>query len=663
MNEDTKQIFNAEQIPDSMFNNMVKRRRAEASGHWNKDKKLDSVRSENVREYLGKYVEDQLVDDRYQEIYVDNRQFTSVRTIVPFLTARVTASEVTPAGGDDLSIQFAKDFEEALQKHAEKQMARAKIRLAVQDVLKGKRVGILKWRYNAALDTVVLDYVKPESVVIGKRSGLFEEPDYLGHTLERSIGDLITQFPDKADKIRELFAVQKGVPSQLERIVDINEDWLWVDLDGKKELVVGWNYQNFTFGKTKDPNWNENGKNLIDQPMIPYVFFNFLNDGTGYIDETSYLEQAKWLQRNYNKRGQTIAENAKYGGIGVPIFAKGSIPQKDVAKIRFSPIHRILLDAPDVSKAFTTWQSQNLPQFIVEDKYDDRNSIDNIWGTPNIFRGEQSKNNTLGQDVLIRDQAEGRLGDPVDCIDDSMTRFYLLEGQMMYRYFTDQKFYNYLGNDGKFVSIVVSRKEIAKNLGISISVKASTSLPIDRAQKRKMIFELLKLNRVGTLTAYKELGIFDDPEEAFKQFITEQADPQSALGDVDKRVFDREANQDLQLVIAGKIPDEREDLSEEYLNHLNEYLLTDKYKMLKPEQQARVSQYIDAVIQKSDRKAAKLSMQPAPNAMGGMAGGQPIPPQVQALMQQQGGQPGQPPQTPPQAPPMAGAMPNVPPVV
>jgi hypothetical protein len=634
-------------IDDPSWQNMVKRRYEEAEGHWNK-MGLKSIRAQNIKQYLGTYLDEQVVDERYEDTYSDNRQFTAVRTILPFLTARVTAAQVTPANGDDLSIQFAHDFEEVLQKHAEKQKARAKIRLAVQDVLKGQRVGILKWRFDSALNDVKLEYIKPNTITVGKRASMFEEPDFIRHEIERSVYELVRMFPDKKDIIYELFNIEKGVPSQLEKIHIINEDWLWVDTGKEKKLIVGFSYKEQCFGKIEDPNWDISGKNIIERPMMPFVFYNFFNDGSGYIDETSSIEQAKHLQKNYNKRGQTIAENAKYGGTGVPIFAKGSITQKDVAKIRFSPIQRVLLDTTDINKAFTTWQSSPLPQYIVEDKYDERNSIDNIWGTPNVFRGEQSDNNTLGQDVLIRNQAEGRLSDPVDAIDDAMDRFFQLEAQMFYMYFDENKFYNYLGEDGKFVELVVNKPDIAKNIGISISVKSGTSLPIDRAQKRQTVVKLLELNRVSTLVAYKELGLFDDPEDAYKQFLLEQVQPEASLQEVDKQVFDRAANQDLQLVIGGKEPQEREDISEEYVAYLNEWLLTDKYKMLqdkKPDAAAKVSVFIDSVIDKASRKADKLQMQPDQTQTN-------VPPEVAALMDglQPGAEGEQQPVPPPELP-------------
>lgn len=605
-------VFNVNQMTDEVFGSMVKRRYEEASGHWRAKYNLETTRKSNNKNYLAKYIDEQLIDERYEEVYVDNRQFVAVRTLLPFLTGRVTAPEVTAANGDDDSQQFAEDFEEALQRHADKQMARAKIRLAVQDVLRGERAGYLKWRYDRALDTVVLDHVPAESVTVGKRAKLFEEFDYVRFTLERSVGDLVRMFPDKEKKILELFGVKRGVPSQLEQLKKIEEDWIWADIGGESQLIVGWSYQNFVFGKMTDPNWDEGGDNLTERSMIPLISFNFLNDGSGWIDQTSFIEQAKYSQSNYNKRGQVIAESAKYGGTGVPIFAKGAITQKDVSKIRFSPIQRVLLDAPDVNKAFTTWQAANMPAFIIEDKRDLSTSIDNIWGIPDVLRGEQTDSRTLGQDLLVRDQSEGRQADPIDCIDDAMTRFYLIEAQLMYRYFDEKKFYNYKGNDGKFVSIVVSQADIRKNLGIEINVKAGTSLPIDRAQKRATIMELLKGNKVSTLVAYKELGIFDDPEEAFKQLIKEQVMPFSVLSDMDSAVKSREAEQDLQAVIAGEDPTDRDDITDDYIQHLTAYLLTNKYHMLEAKDSKaarRVDSFVQGVTNQAKLKLAKLQNQ------------------------------------------------------
>lgn len=601
-------------LGDTTLSNMIKRRSEAADGYWQSEYDLKRKREESNKLYLSKDLEEKLIDKRFQEVYSDNRLFTSIRTIVPFVTSRITQPQVIPVNDDDLSIQFAHDFETILSEHANDQVGRDKVKLAVQDLMRGQRIGILKWRYDSFTKDCVLEHLDPKSVVVDHKARLHEESRFTRHTYERSIGDLIKQFPDKKEKIFELFSIEKGTPSQLEKIVEIDENWLWVDIEDKRQLIVVWCYQNFVLGKSKDPNWREGKENILDRPMAPFIFFNLINDGSSLIDQSSLIEMAQHSQDNYNKRGQVIAENAKYGGIGVPIFAKGAIEAKDVAKVRFSPIQRVLLDTQDVGKAFTTWQSNNLPQFIVEDKYDERNNIDNTFGTPNIFRGEQSDNNTLGQDIIIRDQAEGRQAELVDCIDNAMERFYKLEAQFIYRYFDEEKYYKYLGDDGQFEQAVISQKKIADNLGIKIRIKAGTSIPVDRAQTRATAMELAKYNKIGTLQLYKDLA-FADPEKAFKQYLQEQIDPTSLLEEVDKIIFDRQAEADIAVVMSGKIPTERDDISDNYLNYLNEWMLTDKFKKLDEKTKAQVSMFVDAILAKAQRKLAKMSMQVSQDPM------------------------------------------------
>lgn len=639
-----KPVFNVDQIDDGVFVNMANRRANEAETHWNKEYRLSTIRDDNRKLYLASYIEEQIIDERYQEIYSDNRIFVDARVLLPFLTGRLTAPEVTPANNDDSSVQFARDFEDAMWRHADKQMGRGKTRLAIQDLLAGQRVGVLKWRYNATVDNVCLEYIAPKNIIIGKRSKLYEEPDFVRHTQERAIGDLVRQFPKKEKQILDLFGVTRGVPSQLERLVMVNEDWLWTEVNGEPTLIVGWSHSGTCFGKMTDPNFDEGGNNLLERPMMPFVFFNFLNDGSGYIDNTSFIEQSKYSQKNYNKRGQTIAESAKYGGTGVPIFAKGSIPQKDVSKIHFSPIQRVLLDTQDVTKAFTTWQSSPLQPYVIEDQKNLADSIDNIWGTPDVLKGEMTMNDTLGQDILNRDRAEGRHADPIDCIDYAMTRFYQLEAQLMYRYFDSKRFYNYIGDDGKFVSIIVSQAQLRQNLGIEINVKAGSSLPIDRAQRRATMLDLLKAGKVSTLLAYKELNLFERPEEAYQQLIKESLNPIATMNDLSDALKSREAEQDLQAVIAGEKPVDREDYDQNYLVHLTEWLNTNKYHMLEAKDAkaaARVRQFVQEVINIVKLKETKLNQQaPNENAMpplmphaSEVINYRDVPPDVQAQME------------------------------
>lgn len=654
-----------EQINDVKINDvtlagMVKRRAQNSKAHWESKYGLERLRKENTKLYDSSYLKDILIDERWEKIFGDNRLFVAVRTVASFLTTRLTQPEVTPSDDEPLALQFANDFENVLVKQADKVQARQKVKLCVQDLLSGQRIGIGKWVYNPAKDCLEFEHLSPDSVVVDHTVKQFEEPTFMQETQKRTVQKIITQFPDKKEDLFLKLNIQKGVPAQLEVEKEITENWLFIEKKGKQQLIICWMYQDLVLGKTSDPNWMKARPNLIDYPMMPYVFFNFINDGSGLIDNTSFIEQAQYSQKNYESLGQRIVEDAQYGGIGVPVFGKDAIDQGEASKVKFSPVQRIILDTNDVSKGFTTWQSGNMPSFIPDEKYDSRNNIDNIFGTPNIFRGEQSKNQTLGQDIIVRDQAEGRQSELIDAIDVGMTRFYQLEGQFIYRYFDEDKYYRYLGDDGKFVKLIISQERIAKYADIGINVKSGTNIPIDRAQRRATVIKIA--DRIPTLTLYKELGI-EDPEETYKLYLLEQADPKAALEDVDKQIFDREAEEHLIMVIGGELPEEPDDLSETYINYLTEYLLTDKFSLLQqddPDAAARVSEFIDMVLIKAKRKAAKLSMQTE------IPMGTQLPPdQMSEEQLAQGAQPNQPPQAPPQPPsPVEQAQPpmGVPPV-
>jgi hypothetical protein len=641
--KDNSDIFDVT-IPDATLAGMVTRRIKAAKAHWNNPKyNLDKVREENKNLYLTEYAKDQEAATG-KESSADNRMFTSIRAIVPFVTARLSQPEVTPANGKDLAVQFADDFERTMVKVAEKAKAKAVVKLAVQDLMEGSRVGIIEFGFDDKRKKITIKRVDPASVVIDHRAALYDEPGFIDKTSKMTVGEMIRLFPTKKNLIFKWFSIERGVPSQLEQEYDINRTHMFVDdEDGNCDLVVVYSYQGKTLGAMTDPLWDESGTNIIDEPMVPFVFVNFLNSGDGYIDETSFIEQAKYSQRNYDKTSQAIAEEAEWGGTGIPVVSSKAMPAEDLAQVKFRKDKRISLDTDDVGKAFDTWNAGQLPNFILEHKYDARNNVDNTFGTPNIFRGEQSKNNTLGQDVIIRDQAEGRQQELMDAIDASMERFWMLLAQFIYRYFDEKTFMKFIEN-GKFESLMISHDTIAQNAGLEIGVKGGTSLPPDRSQKRAVALKLLEMNKYPTLQAYKDLGV-EKPEEVYKQFILEVADPKTSLDEVDKRVFDREAAEDLQIVIAGEVPEEREDIGTEYIQYVNNWLLTDKYNQLKPNQQQSVTAFAQMVTAKARLKLAKLmSQQPMPpdaapadpnadpfpaGAGNGRSAGAPTPPPVE----------------------------------
>jgi hypothetical protein len=636
MNEDKPKVFDLN-LTENAISSLIRKRAGDAKSFWQTKYKLDEVRKANKKLYNTEYALERPRDLDEGEPAIDNRLFVAVRVLTPYLIDRLAQPEVTPADGSELANSFAKDFERAMVKEAEKAKAKEKFRLIVQDLLEGQRKGVGKWYYDSDKKKLCLKRLDPATVLVGHRADLYDEPEFIQEKQKRTIGELIKQFPDKKDALKRKFGVAQETPVALEPEKDITETWLFVDdASGETKLATVWMVDHLVLGASTDPNYDygDVGVNILDEPIMPYFIMNFLNDGSGYEDETSFIEQAQYSQKNYDRDSQTISDDAEWGGSGVPVIAKGALEQDDdAAKLKFKASQRLILDSDDINKSFTTWTKPSLDRNIFDNKLDSRENVDNIFGTPAIFKGEDSEAKTLGENVILRDQAQGRHSDLITCIDAAMNRSFLIQAQLMGRFFDDEQYYKFIGDDGEFIKVMMSSQRISENAEIEINVKAGSSLPVDRGQRRAVIKMLLDVNKIGTLYAYRELGV-DRPEEAFKQYIEEQTDPASLLAQIDKDVVDRDAQEDLYLVIGGKVPEERDDITPEYVSYLNNWLMTEKYTQLKPKEQQAVSAYVQMVISKAELKASKMATQlplpPDPNqpqqpAVG--PDGQPVPPE------------------------------------
>lgn len=607
-------------LPDSTLAALVKTRRSAAESHWERKYKLKQTRKDSKKLYTTDYAKDQPRDEDEGPLAVDNRLFVAVRVLVPYLTDRLAQPEVTPANGTDLAVEFAKDFEKVLVKVATKSFVKERFRLMVQDLFEGQRKGVGKWYYDPIRKKLCFKHLDPSKVLVGHRSELYDEPDFIEEAQSRTIGELFKQFPDKKTDLKVQLGLGIETPAALDKEIDITETWMFVDdVQDDRQLAIIWMYQGVVLGSTTDPNYDHQGENILEEPMVPYVFVNVLNDGSGYEDETSYIEQAQWSQKTYDRDSQTISDDAQYGGSGVPVVAKGAIEDDDLAKLRFKASQRLSLDTDDVGKSFTTWQKPPLDQAIFENKKDNRDNVDNTFGTPAIFQGKETDSKTATQDVMLRDSAQGRQTDVLDCLDASMRRCYQIMAQLIMRYFTDKDYYKFV-EDGQFMQVMLTNEALVENAGMEIDVEAGSSLPVNRDQRRAITLQLLQLGKMSTLRAYKELGV-EDPDGTFKDYMLEMAAPDVALQDVDKEAMDRDAKEDLYVVIDGKVPEERDDITPEYVSYLTNWLNTDKFRKLTPAQQQAVSAFVQMVVKKAELKIAKLSTQEPlpPGAPGGPA--------------------------------------------
>lgn len=652
---------------------MLDRRIGESQTFWNSKKyKLDKHTKENTKLYYGEQVSED-DDGENPDLALDNRIFSSIRTVVPYTTTRITEPEVYPSSSKDPAKKFSEDFEKALHIKAGKEKTKKKLKWALEDAMVVRR-GYLKPRYDAATKNwCAIDYVPAESIIIDHKSRADEEPRYFRHLLDKSVDDLIVMFPDMKDVIEKTFKITdtSGAADRQESHV-INEDWSFVtDENDELDLIVAWNYNKIPFGAIKDPNWRYGKTNFLDNHMMPLVFVNVLSDGRTHIDRTSYVEQAKYLQQTIDKREEQIGKNAGLGSIGMPVVDSAALADDQAQYMTFDPDTVIELDVTNSGKnsindVFTTWKAGTLSQDVYNSKTDAVAGVQNAFGASAIQQGNQTDNNTLGQDELLRDQSMGRQAEIVDAIDDAMERLYMLMAQFLLIYGDEQELFKFVGENSQFDYIVMHSDDL--DTDAEIRVKSGTSMPIDNPQRRATANAAAGSDMIDPLTYWE---IMDEPnaQRNAKRLVDYTTDPASFLKDTEDELFNRDAYTDIELLKHAKQPDYRDDLPKEYFDYLNQYILSGDLENpnIALETRQVISQFIDIQLQRGQKMLGMAETQlpttddinqhnqqvDEANAANAAA--------MKGMPAQPAGQPqGQPTQVPATGQPQPGAVPQAP---
>jgi hypothetical protein len=573
---------------------------SESKSFWDSKYKLEAKTKENEEIYLGTK---ELEDDSSNRC-LDNRIFSSVRTIVPYVTSRITEPQVIPSSNAESAKKFAEDFEKALYYKADDEKVRDKIKFALEDAIIRRR-GYLKPRYDGATGNFCsIEYVPAESIIIDHKSKPYEEPRYFRHLLDKTTKDLLIMFPDMKERIYKIFNIDDNTSEyELEKSHVINEDWCFVAGEDGLDIVVTWSYNKNILGKMRDPNWNYEGQNFLKQHMMPLVFVNVLSDGRTYIDKTSFVEQAKLSQKNVNKRSEQIDKSAGLGNTGMPVVDSAALADDQSQYLSFDEDTVLELEVPDgknIGDVFDVWKAGQLPSSVYEDKLDSRNAIDNAFGTPNVFRGEQSNANTLGQDVLVRDQAFGRQQEIVDAIDNAADRLYKLMAQFLLIYGNEEELFEFIGENGQYDYVLIHSDNI--DTRAKIRVKSGTSMPIDRAQRRQTADKAASYQMIDPLT-YWEIMDEANAEKYAKRVVEYTADPASFMKETQDGVFNRDAFVDIELIKRGEQPKFRDSLPKDYFDHLNKYILSGDLDnpSIEPAIKQAIAQFIDVQLARGEK--------------------------------------------------------------
>lgn len=590
--------------------------------HWEKEPWLLSLTDkENIAYLIGIQKDGSVANVNTQTPYVDNRLFASVRASLAYATGQTAKPELLPSKVDDKYLHIAQQTGLGLYQHAKDQHVNSAFRLATKNLITRKR-GCIKLRFDedhGPFGDIRTENVDPADIVIGRGSKYKKNPERVYQKQKCTIQELADKFPDKKDEIFAHYGFKRGVYSQTSKIVTHWECWFtYYDDTGKCEGLC-WFIPNseIILGKMKNPNWIYKGSkkqqkiaNMTNAPIKPYVWFNYWNTGRSFIDETCLFDQGRPLQDILNKRGRQIMENADYAN--PRILANGSLWDESDAKkfVNKSPKTIGLLNnmAPDanINNAVVVIQPSQLPAFVMEDKLDSRAELDIMMGTPPPGQSITAKTPTLGQANIDKNQTGQLQDDLVSVVNEAWATYYKYLLHMMNVYLDDDYYVMTKGKNGEYNHIMLNSDTIDTNVRIAVTV--DSTLPLDKQSQRATAIQLAQMNRIDDLSLFEMLGM-PEPEKLAERKLRWEIDRYTYMQSIEQKLLSAEAEQDLTLVINGKTPEDRDDYNEDYLNHFNLFISSNRFHKLSLPVQNRLTDFLQQVANKAaTTEALKDSM-------------------------------------------------------
>lgn len=586
-------------LEDGEILSIIGSRVSDGEAFWNKELSLDEVRKEAEKYYLGEtYDENDLYD--FQVPYKNNRILTAIETLIPMIVAQEPLPVVTEARDTDESRQAAHDLENVLLAKYEDLYMKQKFGMVARHLMVGYRIGILKYKFNPdggdigedgePKGKIEVDYVQPSKVVFAADSTDPDNPELIAEYLTATIEELTLKYPDKKDQIYLHFGIKRGVRSQIARKVGYVEVWFsYYDKNGEQQEAVAWKLSDKLLLKAiKNPNWNytkfrkdeKTGKiinlNFFDRPKKPYILVNHINLGKHILDDTSLADQAHPLEDVLEKRGRQIVENADQASSGL-VFNSKMISPADAAKIVGDPTEKIMV-AGAVGDAATRLPYNVLPAYVINDKNDARIEIDNIFGANAAIRGEETKTDTLGVQVLSQRANSGRLQTITDAIEDAADKLYKALIQMMKVYMDEPEIERFTTADGKTQFIEWDQDKIED--GIKIRVKAGSALPKDKVALRN---ETVQMAAVLDPLSLAEGLDKANPKEWAKRLVYYRFFMDKYLSEIlgeDGSTVDNQAIADINILGTGQMPQVPDEPSKKYLSTFERYLQSNGFQAI-----------------------------------------------------------------------------------
>lgn len=625
--------------------------------------------------------------------YTEPQIYVGIQTIISYLTSKIHELESRPYNDSTAAQLISKDFAKYAEAHGVDQNLIGLLTNVLFDLME-KRVGVLKMTWDPGyngIGEIIPKHVDPCRLVFDHTARRDDDPGFIAEKCDGSIQDMLQQFPNKKNEIYEHFGLRAGnaTANQLSARGDWFEVWVTgQDKEGAPEQQLVSFIGGTVLLKTRNPHWlydveEEYIGNAMPRPPKPYITINLMNDGSSKIDQNSLIELVANLQHTLNRRKRTIAEAAEHYA-GLKVWSGDAVDKDDVEDLSGEPDESIVVDGEDVTKAVVKVAPDQLPQYVYTDALDIREQIHAILGTPPNMRGTQSDTETLGEAVMQRDQAEGRMTLLVRALDGFMDRYYKMLYQFVKVYYTEEHWQAIAGENGTYDHIMMHRDRLKD--GIDVRAKGGSNIPDDDDRLANIGIKLANMNRISNVDLYQLLKL-PKADQMYENYVKETVDPTLLVKNILENEGDRTAEMDFEIIRNGGQAPPREDPKPNHIDTHRIQMTSDEYitgtddegrLVWTPEKKQALEEHVQREIESLRRRAiamedklqanadAKASpMVPGGEGMPPVDPNSPMPPMPGAPGDPGSQQPGQMPPMPPGEgqPPAPAAPPAAPPTM
>lgn len=483
--------------------------------------KMKKIGEENEGYWKGKQLEEQKLRRGTAKI-VNNRLFMSAETIIPIMTSRTPEPTIrlkNPELREEVKQMLMNLWEVPTDDDGAEDMQSNFEMISRHWLI--YRLGVLKYWYDSEIDDIRTRFIKPNRLRFDKKGRTVDECRFIAEYCDETLEGLIAKWPDKKEEILTALGKTEVDNSSLTYIEFITNEYF------------AYKFLNIILEKKKNPNFdygdmNEAGKpifNIFKKPRKPYLVLKVFNLGDSIYDDTSLFEQARSLQDSVNKIKRNIADNAADNGV---LIGSGEYMDKKVLEAYTgAPDEKLFVKSGSATEALNRLPPKQMAPYIFSDLQDTKGEIDNLFGTHDTTRGENSSKKTATESSLLRQGDMGRIDILSRALDRIAQDWYTAMLHMNLVFKTKPVEIN--SNDEEGTSIVFDRNkflnpETGELYKIIIKVKPGSSMSIDKDARRAEAMQLMQGGMIDPITFFERMD-YSNPQEMAKKLFMWQ-DPQ-----------------------------------------------------------------------------------------------------------------------------------------